>query len=292
MKNINNILLLAAFAILSSVLSSCDKDPYFIPGDYRYEQRDLTYMENFDGILVHWGDNVTDEQKEAVREIAASMVRVDGGTFNMGCDDEYANADEAPVHSVTLSDYRIAKFTITQKQWSTIMGYELNWNPSVGVGDDYPATLLSMQLVDEFINKLNALSDLHFRKPTEAEWEYAAKGGKMTHGYRFSGSDNPDMVAWHKGNAAAKIHPVGMLPANELGLYDMSGNVWEWCEDQYAPYTAANQTNPVVQEGEQRVVRGGSISYEAVYSRTTQRYPATHYVQSFNIGLRLAMSCN
>ena len=292
MKNINKILSFAAFVMLTVVCISCDKDPIFISGDYRYEQRDLTYMENFDGILVHWGDNVTDEQKEAVREIAASMVRVDGGTFNMGCDDEYANADEAPVHSVTLSDYRIAKFTITQKQWSTIMGYELNWNPAVGVGDDYPATLLSMQLVDEFINKLNALSDLHFRKPTEAEWEYAAKGGKLTHGYRYSGSDNPDAVAWHQGNADTKIHPVGMLKANELGLYDMSGNVWEWCEDQYAPYTVANQTNPVVQEGEQRVVRGGSISYEAVYSRTTQRYPASHYVQSFNIGLRLAMSCN
>ena len=276
--------------ILSLVLSSCDKDPVFINGNYRYENGDLSYMENYDGMLVHWADFATEEQKEVVREIVTSMVRVEGGTFSMGSDDDWANADEAPVHSVTLSDYRIAKYTITQKQWKLIMGYELKWNPSLGVGDDYPATLFSTQQVDDFIDKLYALSGLRFRKPTEAEWEYAAKGGKQTHGYLYSGSDNPDEVAWHQGNAYTQIHPVGQRQPNELGLYDMSGNVWEWCEDHYAPYSPGDQTNPVAHEGSYRVVRGGSISYEAVYSRTTQRSPANPYVQSFNIGMRLAMS--
>lgn len=284
MKKISTLMFLCVAALL---IVSCDKDPLFDKGDYLYEYNNLTYLENFDGILIHWSSTVTEEQQEAIREIAASMVRVEGGTFTMGSDDSLAAADEGPAHQVTLSNYRIAKFTITQKQWKAIMESSWNWNNHYGVGDEYPATQISMDQVDQFIKKLNKLSGLNFRTPTEAEWEYAARGGKQSHGYLYSGSNNPDDVAWHQGNAENVLHWPGCLQPNELGLYDMSGNVWEWCEDCYAPYTAESQTNPVCTSGEGRVVRGGSISYEAQYARVTQRNHCQD--ASFVVGLRLAM---
>jgi len=276
--------------VVAALIVGCDKDPLYEKGDYLYEHNDLTYLENFDGILIHWAIYVTEEQQEAIREIAASMVQVEGGTFTMGSSDSAAFADEGPAHQVTLPNYRIAKFTITQKQWKVIMGTSLNWDEHFGVGDQYPCTRMTMSDVDNFIAKLNQLSDLKFRKPTEAEWEYAARGGKKSHGYLYSGSNNPDEVAWHQGNGSNVLHCPGSLQANELGLYDMSGNIYEWCEDEYAPYTAEAQTNPVCTSGDGRVVRGGSISYEAPYASVTARQHLNPNTQSFVVGLRLAMS--
>lgn len=275
--------------IVSLCLCSCDKDPIFTNGDYQFENRDLTFLENYDGILIHWDSTVNVEQQEAIREIVSSMVLVEGGTFMMGADDSLAADDEAPIHQVELSDYRINKFVITQKQWTAIMEVELYWNAQFGTGDDYPATNMSMGDADMFIERINKLSGLNFRKPTEAEWEYAARGGNKSNGYLYSGSNDPDEVAWHQA-ISDMLHPVGLLKSNELGLYDMSGNIWEWCEDVYAPYIADSQINPVNTNGVNRVVRGGSYSFESAYSRITQRnqlYPSTH---SFVVGLRLAMS--
>lgn len=282
--------ILTILAALLLLAAGCDKDPLYPEGDYRYENKDLTYMENFDGILIHWNGQVTEEQQEAIREVAASLVRVEGGTFQMGSDSELANEDEQPVHAVTLSSYRIAQFTITQKQWRAIMGQNVAWNVNYGVGDNYPATNLNANDVKQFLDKVNRLGELNLRLPTEAEWEYAARGGKNSHGTLYSGDDDADAVAWHQGNAGNRLHPVGSLQPNELGLYDMSGNVWEWCSDWYGNYSEDAQTNPQgPNSGQRRVVRGGSFSYEAAFSRVTQRNSVQSGTSSFALGFRVAM---
>ena len=287
MVNTKIPMILAALLLLAA---GCDKDPLYKDGDYLYENKDLTYLENFDGILIHWDEQVTAEQQEAIREIAASLVRVEGGTFQMGSDGELANDDEQPVHAVTLSSYRIAKFTITQKQWRAIMGQDWTWNENYGTGDNYPATNLNANEMKQFLRKVNQLSELDLRLPTEAEWEYAARGGKSSHGTLYSGSNDADAVAWHQGNAGNRLHPVGSLQPNELGLYDMSGNVWEWCSDWYGNYTEDAQTNPQgPTSGERKVVRGGSFSYEAAFSRVTQRNSVRPDTRSFALGFRVAM---
>lgn len=288
MKKISAFISLCVVALL---IVGCDKDYVYEKGDYQYENKGLTYLENYNGILIHWADKVSDEQKEVIRDIASSMVLVENGSFTMGCADASAFADEAPAHQVTLSDYYLAKFPVTQKQWRVIMGYAMDWNGIYGAGDEFPATNISISDVDLFLKQLNQMSGLNFRKPTEAEWEFAARGGNSTHGYLYSGSNNADEVAWHQGNANQKLHQPGGLKANELGLYDMSGNIYEWCEDHYAPYPTEAQTNPTGPEtGNGRVVRGGSISYEADYARVSARNHIPAETRSFVVGLRLAMT--
>lgn len=280
------VVLLALFA------AGCDKDPIFKEGDYLYTSADtLKYLENYNGILINWNEvEVTEEQQEVIREIVSNMVRVEGGSFSMGSDDELAAADEAPVHSVTLSNFRINKFTVTQKQWRVLMGTDPGWNSNYGVGDEFPATYVTYNDCNNFVYMLNQLSGLNFRLPTEAEWEYAACGGTQSHGTHYSGSDNPDEVAWHQGNAGNVLHYPGVLRPNELGLYDMSGNVWEWCSDWYGGYFADVQTNPTgPSNGNRRVVRGGSFSYEAPYSRVSQRNSCSPTYRSFVTGFRVAM---
>ncbi len=291
MKRLNITLLTSV--LLALFLVSCDKDPVFKEGDYLYATSDeLKYLENYDGILINWSDFVTEEQQEVIREIVSNMVRVESGTFQMGSDDELAAADEVPVHAVTLSSYRINKFTVTQKQWRVLMGTDLGWNSNYGVGDNLPTTHVTYADCKAFLTELNWLSGLNFRLPTEAEWEYAARGGKQSHGTRYSGSDNPNEVAWHQGNAGNVLHQPGSLRPNELGLYDMSGNIWEWCSDWYDEYPANAQTNPTVQtigSVSRRVVRGGSFSYEAPYSRVSQRNSLSPNYRSFVTGFRVAI---
>lgn len=288
MKRLYTILMICVAALQ---IVSCDKDPIFDNGDYQYENRDLTFLENFDGILIHWSEQASDEQKEVVRELAASMVRVKGGTFNMGATGGMAAVNECPIHQVTLPDYRMAKFVITQKQWEIIMGYDLNWDSRFGVGDDFPATGLTYSAANEFIAKINQLSELNFRLPTEAEWEFAARGGNNSQGYLYSGSNKPEEVAWCQENAENVLHPVGVLQPNELGLFDMSGNIYEWCADYYGAYLSGTQNNPSGPEtGTERVLRGGSISYESPYSRVTARQHLIPETTSFVVGMRLSMS--
>ena len=276
-------------ALLVLLAAGCDKDPYFKDGDYLFTTSDdLKYLENYDGILINWNvEEVTEEQQEVIREIVSNMVRVEGGTFQMGSEDELA---EAPVHSVTLSSFRINKFTVTQKQWRVLMGTDPGWNSNYGLGDEFPATYMSYNDCKNFVQRLNTLTGLHFRLPTEAEWEYAARGGKQSHGTLYSGSDNPDEVAWHQGNAGNVLHWPGSLRPNELGLYDMSGNIWEWCSDRYGNYSADAQTNPTGPSGGNRcVIRGGSFSFEAPYSRVSQRNSLEPGYRSFVTGFRVAM---
>lgn len=183
-------------------------------------------------------------------------ISVVGGTFKMGS--ETGHPDECPVHEVTLSDFEIGKYPVTQAQWVEIMGS----NPSHFKGDDLPVESVSWEDVQLFIEKLNEKTGLNYRLPSEAEWEYAARGGQLSNGFKYAGSDNLNDVAWYRGNSGSKTHPVGLKASNELGIYDMSGNIYEWCADWYDSYTSDSQTNPIGPlTGDCRVVRVGSWYY-------------------------------
>ena len=190
--------------------------------------------------------------------VSFDMMPVSGGTFRMGATkstDSDASGDEGPLHDVTLSDYYIGKTEVTQSLWHAVMGT----NPSHFRGDNLPVESVSWDDCQEFIRKLNAKTGKDFRLPTEAEWEYASRGGNRSRGYKYSGSDNIGSVAWYDGNSNSTTHPVAGKQSNELGIYDMSGNVWEWCGDRYGSYSSSSQTNPNgAASGDRRVVRGGS----------------------------------
>lgn len=197
--------------------------------------------------------------------------------------------DEKPVHSVTVSDFYIGKYEVTQAQWKAIMGD----NPSYfkNCGGNCPVESVSWNDVQEFIKKLNAKTGKKYRLPTEAEWEYAARGGTKSKGYKYAGSNNIDEVAEYEGNNDTKTKPVGGKKPNELGLYDMSGNVWEWCNDWYGDYSSSSQTNPKgPSSGSDRVFRGGSWFYDAGRCRVANRsYNSPNC--SFNfLGFRLVLA--
>jgi formylglycine-generating enzyme required for sulfatase activity len=199
------------------------------------------------------------------------MVFVQGGTFRMGCTGEQGSCedDEKPVHEVTVSSFYMGKYEVTQAQWKTLMGS----NPSYFKGDNLPVEKVSWNDAQMFIERLNAATGKQYRLPTEAEWEYAARGGTQSRGYRYSGSNTLNEVAWHYYNSEGKTHPAGTKIANELGIYDMSGNVWEWCYDWYGSYPASAQNNPTgVSSGFYRVTRGGSWFNYASHCRVAYRY--------------------
>ncbi len=180
------------------------------------------------------------------------MIPVVGGTFFMGATAEQINPnkDETPAHEVTVSDFLIGETEVTQELWQTVTGSRpvadsYQWSEDRGVGKNYPAYYISYADCVTFIEKLNTLTGLSFRMPTEAEWEYAARGGSKSQRYQYSGSDNLDDVAWSNCSSIKKLQPVGSKNPNELGIYDMSGNVGEWCSDWYGQYSADTQTNPV-----------------------------------------------
>ena len=221
-------------------------------------------------------------------ELAANMVLVEGGSFTMGVrsdKDKEVEVGEATPHSVTLSDFHLCKYEVTQKLWTAVMGE----NPSEFQGDDLPVENVSWGDCYDFISKLNELTGKNYRLPTEAEWEYACRGGKHSKGYYYSGSDDPDKVAWTEENSGEKTHPVGQKQPNELGLYDMNGNVWEWCNDFYDYYENCPQTNPVgPSEGMLRVSRGGSWIHNTSYCQPTLRNSAKAGFCINCNGLRLA----
>ena len=212
-----------------------------------------------------------------VNGVSFEMVYVEGGTFDMGATTEQgsdAESDEKPVHSITLSDYYIGKCEVTQELWLAVMGSWPGTAPSnsYGVGANYPAYYISWNACQEFVSRLNSLTGMTFRLPTEAEWEYAARGGNQSLHYKYSGSDNIDDVAWYYNNSGSTTHEVGTKSPNELGIYDMSGNVYEWCSDWYGGYSAGAQTNPQgPSSGSYRVLRGGSWNNFARDCRVSYR---------------------
>lgn len=216
-----------------------------------------------------------------IAELVDNMVYVAGGTFQMG------SASGNPVPSVTLSGFYIGRYEVTQEQWQAVMGS----NPSGFKGAKRPVEHVSWDDCQEFIRKLNQLTGKNFRLPTEAEWEYAARGGNKSRGYIYSGSNVIGDVAWYGENSGRQTHNVGTKAPNELGLYDMSGNVLEWCQDWYdsSYYSNSPQTNPTgPSSGSIRVLRGGSWYDSASYCRAANRGSISPTFRYYNIGLRLA----
>ena len=225
--------------------------------------------------------------------VTFKMMHVEAGTFQMGST-EYS--DEQPVHSVTITkDYYIGETEVTQALWYAVMGYKPTssgsaWYSRFGLGDDYPAYYISYEDVQSFLTKLNSMTGEQFRMPTEAEWEFAARGGKNSKGYTYSGSNTIDYVAWYGDNSNDKSHPVKTKAANELGIYDMSGNVWEWCSDWYDEYSSSAQTDPTgPTTGSNRVKRGGSWPDSGGACRCAFRSNDSPSSQYVNFGVRLAL---
>ena len=219
--------------------------------------------------------------------VSFTMVYVPGGTFTMGATSEQGSDawnDEKPTHSVMLSSYYIGQTEVTQALWTAVMGS----NPSYFKGDSRPVENVSWNDCQTFISRLNAKTGKQFRLPTEAEWECAARGGQSG-GSKYAGSDNISNVAWYDDNSGGETHNVATKSPNSLGIYDMSGNVWEWCQDCYGGYSSSSQTNPKgPSSGVLRVLRGGSWFSDARYCRVSYRHCYTPSFSDYDLGLRLA----
>ncbi len=242
------------------------------------------------------GDN-PQTQTFTVNGVTFTMVAVEGGTFIMGATSEQgsdADLNEKPAHQVTLSSYSIGQTEVTQELWQAVMGsnpscFQSSTNPDYGTNLQRPVERVIWNDCQTFIARLNQLTGKTFRLPTEAEWEYAARGGNRSQGYKYAGSDNVDDVAWYYGNSGA-THPVATKAPNELGLYDMSGNVYEWCQDWYGDYSGDAQTNPTgPTSGSDRVYRGGSWYGYAWGCRVSDRCSYPPALTGSDLGLRLAL---
>ena len=224
-----------------------------------------------------------------VNGVSFKMIRVEGGTFTMGATQEQENpfSDEKPTHQVTLSSYSIGETPVTQELWQAVMGS----NPSYFKGVQRPVEEVGWNDCQEFIKRLNQKTSRLFRLPTEAEWEFAARGGKKSKGYQYSGSNNIDEVAWYKNNSSGETHPVKTKKPNELGIYDMSGNVLEWCQDWFGSYNSNSQTNPSgPASGSNLVVRGGGCINDAKRCRLSCRRYFSLYAALRDLGFRLVLS--
>lgn len=292
-------ILLTIFLLAASFsFTSCNKWDYE-EGRYLLENDSLVLLEHYtisgNDFYIHWGKNVTPEQQNVIRELINSFVMIKGNTFMMGAQstnasddnyDEQAAADESPVHKVTLSDYFLCKHEITQKEWSTIMNQPNRWaNDNWSNTTACPANGISYEEACQFISTLQSMTGLSFRLPTEAEWEFAARGGNPNKMNLYSYGS-----VWTYENTNYTLHTASGLP-NELGIFNMCGNVAEWCSDLYGEYSPSPQTNPSGSSaGEEHVLKGGSFCYLRIHCRCTSRdyfnstYPAT------GNGFRLAMS--
>lgn len=268
----------------------------------------------------------TSDREFTVNGVSFKMIYVEGGTFQMGSDDVDVPDDMKPI-SVTLSSYHIGETPVTQALWKAVMGttirqqrdlFNPEW-PALGEGDDYPIHYVSWEECQEFIQKLNQLTGKTFRLPTEAEWEYAARGGKHHSPCKYAGSDKIDDVAWYINNSGdkyltdtdpdwiitkdmypdcirkdiivkknhCKAHPVKTKKPNALGIYDMSGNVCEWCQDLFENYSGSAHSDP--EDSELRVKRGGSWACDASTCEVYCRMGATSNFRKFDHGFRLAL---
>ena len=220
--------------------------------------------------------------------VTFTMIQVIGGSFVMGSEEGNADAEvnEKPARKVTVSNFWIGKTEVTQQLWQAVMGS----NPSYFKGHDLPVEQVSWNDCQEFIKRLNNLTGRQFRLPTEAEWEYAARGGTRTSNYKYSGGNTSGDVAWYWGNANDKTHSVGRKRGNELGICDMTGNVWEWCQDWYGYYHPDAQHNPKgAKSGRYRVNRGGAWCFEQKAARNTARFANRPDGKYKSVGLRLVM---
>jgi len=228
-------------------------------------------------------------------KLGFDMVFVKGGTFTMGCTEEQGGEcgnNENPAHPVTLGNYYIGKYEVTQKLWRQVMVGTNRTVPSCYSGDDLPVEQISWtEIMEEFLPRLNEMTGKKYRLPTEAEWEYAARGGTGSKGYKYSGSNGVGIAGWYTSNSEGKTHPVGEKKANELGIYDMTGNVWEWCSDWLGAYGSGSQTNPKGQSsGSSRVSRGGNWRRNAKDCRNSNRDGDPPSYSGCGVGFRIAVS--
>ena len=226
---------------------------------------------------------------QPIMELIHDMVRVEGGTFTMGGTREQgedAFEDESPTHKVTLSTYSIGRYPVTQDQWEAVMGS----NPSHFKGEKLPVESVSWFDCQDFAQKLSDMTGRRFRLPTEAEWEYAARGGKKGKRYKYSGGNILNQVGWYNENSGGVSHEVGKKSPNELGIYDMSGNIWEWVQDWKGDYTKNDQINPKGPEtGIERVCRGGGWNREIDRARVSYRGDDQATLRYCSLGLRIAL---
>lgn len=275
--------LIVMACIISAGLFSCKKDKIA--------------NETINGFEIQWNSDFNKKDaRDIVRDAIRDLVYVEGGVFMMGDTLDEAFENEGPVHNVTVSSFYIGKTEVTQALWNAVMGtrggedsYQ-EWESAYGLGNDYPAYRVSYSDAVSFINKLHDITGLRFGLPTEAQWEYAARGGKSTTYKKYAGSDKYENVAVTNENHS-KCSVVASKSPNELGLYDMSGNVWEMCRDWYADYTEAEVTDPECTEyGDgYKVFRGGSWNNPARYARVTTRYKQGIHYQDYQTGFRLVI---
>lgn len=285
-----------------------DTDPInFVMGDYDMEIISDLYNKDVDTKMSSDGRILT----IAINDVSFNMILVDGGTFVMGATEEQgedAEKDELPTHNVTLDSFLIGETEVTQELWEVVMGY----NPSKNDGEKNPVENVSWHDCKEFIRRLNMLTDMEFRLPTEAEWEFAARGGNKSCHFKYAGGDDIYDVGWYWRNSvdndmgktnedpdegfdfdlitSCKTHPVKTRKSNELGIYDMSGNVSEWCEDWEGSYDDGSATNPQgSKEGHFRMTRGSSCSSYGIFCRVSSRCGERPDMRDNEIGMRLAL---
>jgi formylglycine-generating enzyme required for sulfatase activity len=306
-----------AFAALALMLLTCPVKVAAngllgdVNGDHEMNITDVTelinYLTNNDGSQLVNPDvslddmvNITDvtmlinmllndngKKTFVVNGVLFSMMPVEGGTFKMGSND---SEFEKPIHNVTLSSYYMGETEVTQALWKAVTGK----NPSTYKGDNMPVQRVSWDDCQSFILKLNQFTGFTFRMPTEAEWEFAARGGNLTHGYKYSGSNTLAEVGWYNANSGNTPHDVATLAPNELGIYDMSGNVREWVWDWYHDYTSAAQTNPTGPNEEDldfkaKVERDGAFNTYDTVCHVTNRASLQQNNSSYMLGMRLAI---
>jgi len=231
------------------------------------------------------------------KNLLKNMVWIEGGSFEMGSDAEQARKRERPAHQVSLDGFYISKFELTQDIFQQIMG----WNNSYYQCANCPVNNVSWFNMQLFIERLNIATGKKFSLPTEAQWEYAAKGGQKSQGYKYSGSNNIADVAWYSDNAKRQSHPVGLKKPNELGIYDMTGNLWEFCQDNMSRsvYRMPREHNPFYgnkptdssysKQKAMKVIRGGGYEFSATENLVFMRDGATNNVRMADIGYRLVM---
>lgn len=234
-------------------------------------------------------DSLSSVREYVVDGVSFKMIYIEGGRFMMGS--QSALAQEMPIHEVRLSSFYMGQTSVTQELWEAVMGNNnSNWK-----GLLLPVENISWKDCQSFIKKLNQMTNLEFRLPTEAEWEFAARGGNKSKGFKFSGSDNINEVAWCGSNSNSITHEVATKKANELGLFDMSGNVWEWCQDKYSKnyYEESPINNPQgPKSGSNRVLRGGGLSSSESSCRVAYRNDTSPTYSSYDMGFRLVLDNN
>ena len=278
-----------AFALGLGIM---DSEPQTKKSD-RTIRKDATSEQRYDSDINENSANtvsITNETKTTLHPAEPEMVFVQGGTFMMGATPEQGDdcyGSEKPAHKVTVSDFYIGKYEVTQAQWKALMGT----NPSHFKGEKLPVEQVSWYDVQAFTRKLNALTGKEYRLPMEAEWEFAARGGNKSKGYKYSGGNNVSDVAWYSANSSEQTHPVGTKSPNELDIYDMSGNVYEWCSDWKGKYSSNAQIDPQgPKSGSDRVLRGGSWYSDARNMRVSFRNFVAPDYRGNILGLRLSYS--